>query len=71
MKRRGERRYSSYSFTTLALDRGEWSASSPGRALPPGEGPPVPIRQQTGWAPELAWIQRVEEKSFSSAGDRT
>jgi hypothetical protein len=35
-----ERRYSSYSFTTSALDRGEWSASRPGRALPPGKGPP-------------------------------
>jgi hypothetical protein len=36
-------RYSSYSFLTSALDRGEWSASRPGRALPPGKGPPVPI----------------------------
>jgi hypothetical protein len=34
------RRYSSYSFTTSALDRGEWSASRPGRSLPPGKGPP-------------------------------
>jgi hypothetical protein len=32
-----ERRYSSYSFTTSALDGGEWSASRPSRALPPGE----------------------------------
>jgi hypothetical protein len=39
----GERRYSSYSFTTSALDGGEWSASRPCRALPPGKGPPVPI----------------------------
>jgi hypothetical protein len=28
---------------TLILDGGEWSASRPGRALPPGKGPPVPI----------------------------
>jgi hypothetical protein len=35
-----ERRYSSYSFSTSALDGGEWSASRPGRALPPGKGPP-------------------------------
>jgi hypothetical protein len=27
----GERKYSSYSFSTLALDWGEWSASHPGR----------------------------------------
>jgi hypothetical protein len=32
---RGGRRYSSYSFLTSALDGGEWSASRPGRALPP------------------------------------
>jgi hypothetical protein len=30
----GERRHSSCSFVTSALDRGEWSASRPGRALP-------------------------------------
>jgi hypothetical protein len=35
----GERRYRSYSFTTSAIDGGEWSASRPGRALPPGKGP--------------------------------
>jgi hypothetical protein len=29
----GERRYSSFSFTTSALDGGEWSASRPGRML--------------------------------------
>jgi hypothetical protein len=33
----GERRYSSYSFSTWALDGGEWSASRPGRAFIPGE----------------------------------
>jgi hypothetical protein len=67
----GERRYSSYSFTTSALDGGEWSASRPGRALPPGKGPPVPIVQAAGWAPEPVWTQRIEEKSFAPAGDRT
>jgi hypothetical protein len=36
----GERRYSSYSFTTTALDEGEWSASRPGRAFTPGERTP-------------------------------
>jgi hypothetical protein len=44
-------RYSSYSFTTSELDGGEWSASRPGRGLPPRKGPPVPIVQETGWAP--------------------
>jgi hypothetical protein len=32
-----ERRYSSYSFLTSALEGGEWSASRPGRALSPAE----------------------------------
>jgi hypothetical protein len=39
---KGEKRYSSYSFLTLALDKGEWSASCPGHALLPGKGPLVP-----------------------------
>jgi hypothetical protein len=67
----GERRYSSYSFTTSALDGDEWSASRPGRALPPEKGPPVPIGQEAGWAPEPVWTQRLEEKSFAPAGDWT
>jgi hypothetical protein len=36
----GERRYSSYSFSTSALDGAEWSASRPVRALTPGERTP-------------------------------
>jgi hypothetical protein len=40
----GDRKYSSYSFLTSALDGGEWSTSRPGRALPP-----VPIVQEAGW----------------------
>jgi hypothetical protein len=59
----GERRYSSYAFSTSALDGGEWSASHPGRALTPGKGHPVYIVQETGWAPEPVWTQRSEEKS--------
>jgi hypothetical protein len=43
----------------------------PGRALPPGKGPPVPIGQEAGWAPEPVWTQRIGEKSFASAEDRT
>jgi hypothetical protein len=38
----GERKYSSYSFSTSVLDG--WVVSvTPGRALPPRKGPPVPI----------------------------
>jgi hypothetical protein len=66
-----ERRYSSYSFLTSALDGSEWSASRPGRALPPGKGPPVPIVQEAGWASEPVWTQRLEGKSLVPAGNRT
>jgi hypothetical protein len=67
----GERRYSCYSYLTLALDGGEWSASRPGRALPPGKGSPVSIVQKAGWAPEPVWTQGQEEKSSVTVGDRT
>jgi hypothetical protein len=67
----GDRRYSSYSFLTSALEGGERSASRPGRALPPGKEPPVPIVQEAGWAPEQFWTQRLEEKSCASVGDRS
>jgi hypothetical protein len=63
-------RYSSYSFSTPTLDGGDWLASRPGRALPPGKGPPVPIVQEAGWASETVWTQRLEEKPFAPAGDR-
>jgi hypothetical protein len=62
-----ERRYSSYS----VLDWVEWSASRPGRALPPGKRPLVPIGQEAGWAPEPIRLQRLEEKSFTPFRDRT
>jgi hypothetical protein len=58
-----ERSYSSYSFMTSAIEWGEWSASRPGRALALGKGPPVPIAQEPGWAPEPVWTHRLEEQS--------
>jgi hypothetical protein len=63
--------YSSYSFSMSALDGVEWPASRHGRALAPGKGPPVPIVQEAVWAPEPVWTQRLQEKSFASARDRT
>jgi hypothetical protein len=42
-RRLGGEEVGSYSFSTSALDGGEWSASRPGRPLPPGKGFPVPI----------------------------
>jgi hypothetical protein len=36
---------------------------APAALLSPGKGPPVPIVQEAGWAPEPVWTQRLEEKS--------
>jgi hypothetical protein len=44
---------------------------APAALLPPGKGPPVPIVLEAGWAPEPVWTQRLEEKSFAPARDRT
>jgi hypothetical protein len=49
----------------------ERSASRPGRALAPGKGPPVPNVLEAGWAPEPVWTERLQEKPFAPAGDRT
>jgi hypothetical protein len=51
----------SYSFMTSALDGGEWSASCPGRALPPEKEPPVPIGHEAGRASEPVCTQRLED----------
>jgi hypothetical protein len=34
-------------------------------ALAPGKGPPVPIVQVAGWAPEPVWTQEVRRKILS------
>jgi hypothetical protein len=36
---------------------------APAAYLPLGKGPPVPIVQEAGWAPEPVWTQRLEEKN--------
>jgi hypothetical protein len=41
---------------------------APAALLPPGKGPPIPIVQEAGWAPEPVWTQRIEEKSFAPPG---
>jgi hypothetical protein len=49
----------------LFLDLGgEWLASRPGQALAAGKGPPIPIVQEAGLAPEPVWTWRLEERSF-------
>jgi hypothetical protein len=63
--------YSSYSFLTLALDWGEWSASRSSCTLPLGKGP-LGTHWIGGWVgPEPVWTQRLEGKSFTPARDQT
>ena len=45
--------YSSTLPSTSALDGGGWSTPSPGRFTPGKD--PVPIVQETGWAPGPVW----------------
>jgi hypothetical protein len=44
---------------------------APTALYPRGKDPLVLIVQEAGWAPEPVWIQRLDEKSFAPAGDRT
>jgi hypothetical protein len=59
MEGQGGEEYSFYTFTTSALDGGEWSTSRLCRSLYPGKVPPVPTVQEAGWAPEPVWTQRL------------
>jgi hypothetical protein len=54
-RRLGERRYSSYSFSTSALDGGEWSASCCGRALTSGKGRRYPLDRRLGGPQSRSW----------------
>jgi hypothetical protein len=65
-----ETRYSSYTFMTSVLDGVSGQCHFPA-AVCSGEGPPVPTVHEAGWAPEPVWTQKLEEKSFSPAGNRT
>jgi hypothetical protein len=44
---------------------------APASLYPPEKGPPVPIIQEAGWAPETVWTQAPEEKSSAPVRDRT
>jgi hypothetical protein len=59
----GEKRYSSYSSMTSALDGVSGQHHAPA-ALCPGERTPVPIVKEAGWDPEPVWTQRLGENSF-------
>jgi hypothetical protein len=68
---RGGMNYSSYSYLTWALDGDQWSASCPGRALPPGKYLGYHLYRRLG--DPQAWYGHTDQrkKSFASAGIRT
>jgi hypothetical protein len=68
----GGRQFDTYSFLTSALERGEWSASRPGRALPRGERAPG-THCTGGWVGPRAGLdaETGRRKSFGPAGDQT
>jgi hypothetical protein len=70
--RMGERMYSSYSFTTSALDGDEWSASCPATLYPRGKDPGTHCTG--GWVgcPRASLDTRGYRKNpFAPAGDQT
>jgi hypothetical protein len=62
--------YSSYFLLTSALNGDERLASRFSRALRLGKDPRHPLDRRLD-GPDLVWAQRLQEKSFASAGDRT
>ena len=54
---------------TAALEGGEWSATRPGRTLPPGKTR-YPILQEAGWAPGLIWTGGKSRPHRDSIPDR-
>jgi hypothetical protein len=65
----GERRYSSYSVLTSALDGVELSASLPGRSLPPEKE--LPSTHWIGhWVDHRAGLDAQARSLFSPARDR-
>jgi hypothetical protein len=65
----GERKYSSCSFVTSALDADEWSALSSGRVLPPGKDPGT-HRTEVSVRLTASLNKEAREKSYASNGDR-
>jgi hypothetical protein len=63
-----ERKYSSYSFLTSALDGVRGQRHTPAAPYPQGKGTRYPLDRRL-CGPELVWTQRLEETSFTTARD--
>jgi hypothetical protein len=70
-RRQGGEEYSSYSILISALERVKVVSITPQPHFTPGKGTSVLTGQEAGWASELVWTQKLEEKSFFPARDRT
>jgi hypothetical protein len=67
--RQGERKCSSYSFLTSALDGVSGQRHDPAALYRRGKDPQYPLERRLA-GPQQVWTQRLEDKSFASAGDR-
>jgi hypothetical protein len=56
---------------TSALDGVSGQRHGPAALYPREKDPRYPLYRRLGGPPEPVWTQRLEEKSFDSAGDRT
>jgi hypothetical protein len=63
---KGERKYSCYSFLISALGGVSGQRHAQAALYPRGKDP-----EGAGWASDLVWTQRLEEKSVASDGNRT
>jgi hypothetical protein len=69
MEAQGERRYSSYSFVTSALDGVSGKRHSPAALHSRAKDRRYALDRRLGGLSEVVWTQRLEK--ISSAGDRT
>jgi hypothetical protein len=65
---KGERRYSFYSFLSLALDRVSGQRHAP-TTIHPGKGPPVAIGYEAVWTSELVWTPKLWENPLPLLGN--
>jgi hypothetical protein len=60
-------KYGEWSYTSTAVDGGEWSASRPGR-FTQGKKSPIPIGWEAAWVPEPVWMLWNKGKSVAMLG---
>jgi hypothetical protein len=67
----GERRYSSYSFSTSALDGVSGQRHAPAALYPQRKDPRYPLYRRLGGGPRADLDTEVRGKILAPAGDRT